>query len=73
MTVRAAMQAVIDSVTAAAAGDAKGTALANGMVALAIADISANYPVTPNQQNKITALIAEYATNKALFTTALAA
>jgi len=64
---------VKNAVTAAASGDAKGVALANGMAEAVVIEISKNYAFTPNQRAVLDALKADFVANAGLFTTALAA
>ncbi len=69
----ASLTVVETAVTAAAAGDAKGVALANGMADAIVKEISKNAAFTPNMRVVFEAVKADFTANAALFTTALAA
>ena len=69
----ASLSVVEAAVTAAAAGDAKAVALANGIAEAVVKEISKNYAFTPNQRSVLDAVEADFVANAALFTTALAA
>ncbi len=69
----ASLSVVQTAVTAAASGDAKGVALANGMAEAVVKEISKNAAFTPNQRVVLDALKADFSANAGLFTTALAA
>ena len=69
----ASLTVVKDAVTAAASGDAKGVALANGMAEAVVKEICKNSAFTPNQRVVLDAMKADFVANAGLFTTALAA
>lgn len=67
------LSVVQTAVTAAASGDAKGVALANGMAEAVIKEICKNGAFTPNMRVVVDAVKADFVANAGLFTTALAA
>lgn len=70
----ASLTVVQTAVTAAAAGDAKGVALANGMAEAVVKEITSRIgTLTPQQRAHVDALMADFTANAGLFTTALAA
>jgi hypothetical protein len=69
----ASLTTVQTAVTAAAAGDAKGIALANGMAEAVVNEICRSGAFTPQMRAVLDAVKADFVANAGLFTTALAA